>query len=257
MFGAGRGKISELTSFRDGLTAVLVGASGGIGTAVLSTLERNARVQRIYAASRSPDGRHAAKTRQLALDLEDEPSILRLAEQIRDDGVHPDLVFVASGILHRGPPIMPEKSWRTIDAGAMEEVLRINTIGPALIGKHLLPAMPKAGKSVFAAISARVGSIGDNRLGGWYAYRASKAALNMILRGFAIELARRNPDAVCVGLHPGTVDTGLSKPFQTNVPEGRLLTPEQSAGHMLAVVDAVTPSDSGGVFSWDGSRIPE
>lgn len=220
-------------------------------------LEQNARVRRIYATSRVPDGRHAGKTIPLALDLNDEPSIERLAERIRADGMAPDLVFIASGILHREPSIRPEKSWRAIDAEAMEEVFRINTIGPALIGKHLLPMMPKTGKSVFAAISARVGSIGDNRLGGWHAYRASKAALNMILRGFSIELARRAPDAVCIGLHPGTVDTGLSKPFQANVPKERLLTAEQSAACLLEVIDSVTPADSGGVFGWDGSRIPE
>ncbi|WP_420405444.1 SDR family NAD(P)-dependent oxidoreductase [Nisaea sp.] len=244
-------------SFRDGLTAVVVGASGGIGAAVRSLLERNPRVRRIYGTSRSPVARNTGKVISLTLDLEDEPLIERLAEQIRGDGVEPDLIFVASGILHREPSIKPEKSWRSIDAEAMAAVLRINTIGPALIGKHLLPTMPKAGKSVFAAVSARVGSIGDNRLGGWYAYRASKAALNMILRGFSIELARKSPDAVCIGLHPGTVDTGLSKPFQANVPEGRLLTPAQSAACLLDVVNAVTPADSGGVFSWDGRRIPE
>jgi len=231
--------------------------SGGIGAAVLSLLARNPRVRKIYATSRTPAGPSGGKIVPLALDLEDEASIVRLADRIRAAGTPPDLVFIASGILHRAPSVRPEKSWRAIDAGSMEEVFRINAVGPALIGKHLLPMMPKTGKSVFAAISARVGSIGDNRLGGWYSYRASKAALNMILRGFSTELARAAPDAVCIGLHPGTVDTGLSKPFQANVPDGRLMTAEQSAACLLDVVDSVTPAESGGVFAWDGSRVPE
>jgi NAD(P)-dependent dehydrogenase (short-subunit alcohol dehydrogenase family) len=124
------------------------------------------------------------------------------------------------------------------------------------VGKHLLPLMAPRGKTVFAALSARVGSIGDNRAGGWHAYRASKAALSMILRNLAIEIGRRNPDAICVGLHPGTVDTGLSRPFQRGLPEGQLFTPEISARHLLTVIDGVTSADSGNVLAWDGETIP-
>ena len=117
--------------------------------------------------------------------------------------------------------------------------------------------MPRDRRAVFTALSARVGSIGDNRLGGWHSYRASKAALNMILRNLAVELGRTHPQAVVAGLHPGTVDTGLSAPFQKGVKPEKLFTADHSAERLLAVVDGLTPADSGGVYAWDGARIPE
>jgi NAD(P)-dependent dehydrogenase (short-subunit alcohol dehydrogenase family) len=166
------------------------------------------------------------------------------------------LVIIATGAL-QGPGFpQPEKTYRALDPAALMESFRLNTVGPALVAKHLLPLMAPRGKTVFAALSARVGSIGDNRAGGWHAYRASKAALNMILRNLAIETARRNPHAICVGLHPGTVDTGLSRPFQRGLAEGQLFTPETSARHLLTVIDALTPADSGRVLAWDGQTVP-
>jgi len=165
------------------------------------------------------------------------------------------LVLVATGILH-APGVRPEKCWAALDAAALARVYTVNAIGPALIGKHFLTLLPAQGRSVIAALSARVGSIDDNRLGGWHAYRASKAALNMLLKNFAIELARRAPEALCVGLHPGTVDSALSKPFQANVPASRLFTPAVSATHLLQVLERLTPADSGGVYAWDGQRVP-
>lgn len=120
----------------------------------------------------------------------------------------------------------------------------------------MLALMPRKERSVFAALSARVGSISDNRLGGWHAYRASKAALNMLVRNYAIEQARRAPGAICVGLHPGTVDTSLSRPFQSGVPEGRLFTPDEAAGYLLDVIDALGPDDSGRCFDWAGKQVP-
>ena len=138
----------------------------------------------------------------------------------------------------------------------MEVVFRINAIGPALIAKHFLPLLAHNRKSVFAALSARVGSIEDNRLGGWYAYRASKAALNMMIRTLSVELARLNPSALCVGLHPGTVDTSLSKPYQGSVSDGGLFSVEQSASHLLKVLNGLQPEHSGRVFAWDGKPIP-
>ena len=160
-----------------------------------------------------------------------------------------------AGILHRGDALQPEKRLRDIDAAAMAEVLRVNTIGPATVARHFLPLMRRDTKSVFAAISARVGSIGDNRLGGWASYRASKAALNMLIKTFSIEHARTHPEGLCVALHPGTVDTDLSRPFQARVPQGKLFTPDDSAEKMLRVLDGLGAGDSGGVFAWDGSRI--
>ena len=137
----------------------------------------------------------------------------------------------------------------------MARAYQINAIGPALVAKHFLPLLATDRKAVFAALSARVGSIGNNRLGGWYAYRASKAALNMILKTLSIELARRNPSAICVGLHPGTVDTRLSGPFQRGVPGDKLFSPHRSAPCLLKVINALSPGQSGRVLAWDGKPI--
>ena len=137
----------------------------------------------------------------------------------------------------------------------MAHVFAINTIGPALVAKHALPVLDKDHRSIFAALSARVGSISDNRLGGWHSYRASKAALNQIIRTCSIELARKNRTALCVGLHPGTVDTGLSEPFQSNVPDGKLFTPTRSATSLLSVLNGLDETDTGQCFDWAGERI--
>ena len=138
---------------------------------------------------------------------------------------------------------------------AMSEVFNVNTIGPALLAKHFLPAMRKTGKTVFVALSARVGSIADNRLGGWVSYRASKAALNMVVKTIAVEQARQRPESIVVSLHPGTVDTALSKPFSAGVSENSLFTPEYSAACLLKVIDGLNVTDSGGFFAWDGAGI--
>ena len=244
-----------LDSFGAGMSVVVVGASGGIGRALTSILSASPAVARITACSRSGPVPEHPKVRHQRLDLEDEATIAGAAEAVQADGGVLDLVLVASGILHDDEELRPEKTWRALDGAALERVYRVNAVGPALVAKHFLPLLARDRKSVFAALSARVGSISDNQLGGWHAYRASKAALNMLLRTFAIELARRNPRAVCVGLHPGTVDTGLSAPFQANVPEGKLFTPDFAAARLLEVVDRLKPDDSGKVFAWDGQMI--
>ena len=167
-----------------------------------------------------------------------------------------DLVIIATGRLVRDNGDGPEKSWRALDPAAMAELFAINAIGPALIGKHCAGLLRKEGSPVFAAISAKVGSIADNRLGGWHSYRASKAALNMIVRNFAIELSRTNPAAIAVALHPGTVDTALSRPFQRGVPSDRLLSPARSAAHLLDVIDRLDTGDTGKFIAWDGTELP-
>jgi NAD(P)-dependent dehydrogenase (short-subunit alcohol dehydrogenase family) len=208
----------------------------------------------VLALSRTAAGDEDPRVVRARIDVTDEASIAAAAEQARALG-EVRLVIVASGVLH-GDGVRPEKHWGEIDGATLARVFAVNSIGPALVAQHFLPLLPRQGRSVFAAISARVGSIEDNRLGGWYAYRASKAALNMLLRNFAIELARRAPEAVCIGLHPGTVDTPLSKPFQGNVAPGKLFPPEVSATHLLRVIEEVDAADSGRVFAWDGSPIP-
>jgi NAD(P)-dependent dehydrogenase (short-subunit alcohol dehydrogenase family) len=231
--------------------AAIFGASGGIGGALATRLAE--RGVEVWAGSRSGTAADPA-LRAFRFDLSDEASIAAAAAAMAE--APPDLVVVASGVLTLADGSGPERSYRQIDGAAMEEVFRLNTIGPALVAKHMLPLLPRDRRSVFAALSARVGSIGDNRLGGWHSYRASKAALNMLMRNFALELARTHRQVVVAGLHPGTVDSALSEPFQANLPEGQLTAPEQAAAHLLAVLDGLGPADSGKVFDWKGAEVP-
>ena len=192
----------------------------------------------------------AAKILPFAFDLSKEASIAQAAKAIGTL----DLIIIATGMLHH-ENVQPEKSYRGQSAEAYARAFAINATGPALIAKHFLPLLPRDRRAVFAALSARVSSVSDNRLGGWHAYRASKAALNMIVRNFAIELARTHPQTIAVTLHPGTVDTALSQPFQGNVAEGTLFTPDYSAARLLTVIDGLTPENSGNLFAWDGQQI--
>lgn len=228
-------------------SAVVIGASGGIGGAIAERLETYGGFAQVHRFGRSMPG-------DAHIDLEDEASLAAAAGRVAAGPV-PTVVILATGVLHDGHA--PERSYRAMTAEHLLRDYRVNTVGPALVAKHFLPLLPRDRRAVFAALSARVGSIGDNRLGGWHSYRASKAGLNIILRNLAIELARSHPRAVVAGLHPGTVDTGLSAPFQKGVASDRLFTPDYSAECLLAVLDRLTPADSGGVFAWDGARIPE
>ncbi|WP_315760331.1 SDR family NAD(P)-dependent oxidoreductase [Sphingomonas sp. Y38-1Y] len=224
-------------------SAVIIGASGGMGKALADAIEEEGNHDRVWRFSRA-DG----------FDLTDEASIAAAAARVAA-GPAPTLVIVATGILHEGGH-GPEKALKDIDADWLARVYAINAIGPALVAKHFVPLLPKSGTPVFAALSARVGSIGDNALGGWHGYRASKAALNMLLRNVAIELKRRSERAIVVGLHPGTVDTDLSKPFQGNVAPGKLFAPDRAALQLLDVIEGLKPQDSGKVFAWDGAEVP-
>lgn len=244
--------MTKLQTFADDAHVVIAGANGGIGSALVDALLDDPGVARVTALSRQPVERKHERLHPGIIDFADESSIRAAA---RDCGGDIDLVIVATGILHRAPDISPEKRLADVDGRTMAEVLHINTIGPALLAKHFLPQLRRDAKSAFAAISARVGSISDNRLGGWASYRASKAALNMLMRTFSIEQSRTHPGSVVVTLHPGTTDTALSRPFQRNVPEGKLFEPAFVAGKLLAVVDGLAPEDTGGFFAWDASRI--
>jgi NAD(P)-dependent dehydrogenase (short-subunit alcohol dehydrogenase family) len=260
-----------LESFPHNFRALVFGAGGGMGAALVSALCADPRCGAVYAAARrapdasgtavggtSPDeagvGRPSRAPWPLRFDLTDEASIAAaVAEAAADGPLH--LVLVATGVLHAAA-LRPERTWRSLSAASMTEAFAINTIGPALVAKHALPRLASGEKAVLGFLSARVGSIEDNRLGGWHSYRASKAALNMVMRTLAVELAQRNKTAACVSLHPGTVDTALSRPFQASVAPGRLFSPAQSAGYLLAVIDGLTPAQSGRFFAWDGAEIP-
>ncbi len=238
----------------DGGVAVVIGAGGAIGAALLRGLLDDPRYPRVVAFARRPADLPEGLAAAGYLDLEDEASIEAAAALAAPVGTV-RLVICATGLLH-DQSIDPEKHWSAIRAASMARAFAVNATGPALVARAFLPLLPRAGRSVFAALSARVGSIEDNRRGGWYAYRASKAALNMLLKNFAIELARRAPGAICVGLHPGTVDSALSRPFQAGVPAAQLFSPAQSAAHLLRVLDGLGPRHSGGVYAWDGERVP-
>lgn len=235
--------------------AVVFGASGGIGGALVALLQQWGQFSAIHAGARNRLEADAEAIVPFTFDLSDEASIARAAGVIGEAGPV-DLVIVATGMLHGAQPNLPEKSWRHLDGQTMSHVFAVNTIGPALIARHFLPLLRRDRRSVFAALSARVGSIADNRSGGWHSYRASKAALNMLVRNFAIEFSRRNPEGIVVAVHPGTVDTPLSKPFQRSVPEGRLFTPDTSAARILSTLDGLSPADTGKLFAWDGEEIP-
>lgn len=243
-----------LTSFSAAANVVVVGASGGIGQAVVKQLSEDPSVAQVHAFSRDTASSRDGKIHRASIALLDEQSIISAVE-IATSHAPLDLVFVASGLLHREGSVQPEKTMRELSANAMSEVFNVNTIGPALLAKHFLPAMRKSGKTVFAALSARVGSISDNRLGGWVSYRASKAALNMVIKTLSVEQTRRRPESIVVSLHPGTVDTALSKPFSARVADKSLFTPEHSAACLLKVIDDLDVADSGGFFAWDGTLI--
>jgi len=219
--------------------AVIVGAGGGIGSALCDELDRMGEFDRVIGLRR-PE-----------LDLCDEASIARAAARFPAGSVR--LVVNAAGFLHDVAQ-RPEKSLRDLDPNQLMRSFAVNAIGPAMLMKHFLPLLPRRGRAVFASLSARVGSIGDNRLGGWYGYRASKAALNQLVRTAAIELARRHPEAICVALHPGTVDTRLSAPFVRNGLS--MLTPDEAAKHLLAVIARLKSEDSGNLFDWRGTPVP-
>jgi NAD(P)-dependent dehydrogenase (short-subunit alcohol dehydrogenase family) len=216
---------------------LVVGASGGIGQALARQAEARGEVIRLSRP---------------AIAADEEAGFSAAAEAIGGGLSH---VIVASGLLHREGH-GPERDWRQIDPAWMLESFRVNAVLPALAAKHFLPLLARDRPALFAVLTARVGSIADNRLGGWHSYRASKAAANQLVRTLAVELRRKNPQAAIVALHPGTVDTAMSAPFQRNVAAERLFTPEVSAAHLWRVLDGMGPEASGHFLAWDGSPIP-
>ncbi len=243
-----------LRSFGEPVDALVVGANGGLGRAFVGALLEDDGVRSVHAWSRSAIARDHAKLAARRLETYDEAEVAGAVAQIE----RLSLVIVATGVLHDpASGLSPEKSSRAISANAMAESFHINAILPAVVAKHTLGRLPRRGKALFCALSARVGSIADNRMGGWYSYRASKAALNQIITCLSIEIGRTHPEAVCIGLHPGTVDTGLSKPFQSSLASGhRLFAPAEAVSHLLHVIDGASPERSGAVLAWDGTAVP-
>lgn len=232
------------------MRAAIIGASGGIGGAFVNALAARDDVTEVLALSRSGTAFDNPKITPGHIDITHENSVLETSQQAGEL----DWVIVASGILSDGEALKPEKSWRDLNMDAFERVFRINTFGPALVAKHFLPLLPRKRRAVFASLSARVGSISDNGLGGWHAYRASKTALNMLIKNLSIELGRRNAEAICVGLHPGTVATDLSAKFRGGV-NHEIFTPDQSASYLIDVLDDLSADQTGKVFDWKGEEI--
>ncbi len=230
--------------------ALVIGAGGGLGAALVQTLSTPGEhgIDGVLSLGRST---------QPAIDYSDEASLENaaawVAAQCAAEGAELRLLIVASGFLH-GAAGQPERSWAQLDADYLSEVFRINAIGPALVMKHFLPLLPRQGRCAAGFVSAKVGSIGDNALGGWYGYRAAKAALNQLVKTAAIELKRRNPEALCVALHPGTVDTALSKPFAK---AGlKLRSPDVAAKELLAVLSDLEPQKTGTLLDYQGNTLP-
>ncbi len=216
--------------------SLIIGASGGIGSAITAKLRDNG--SEVTALSRSVDG----------LDVTDEASVEAALGQVEGEF---QLILVATGALEIGGAV-PEKALKEITAQAMADQFSLNCIGPSLVMKYALPLLPRKGRSCFAALSARVGSIGDNRIGGWYSYRTSKAALNQMIHSAAIELARTHREAVCVALHPGTVETEFTAKYAGR---HKTVKPDEAAQNLLTVLDGLGPEDSGQFFDWQGERI--
>jgi len=235
---------------------LIIGATGGLGKALTENLLSKEAFSHVYGAARRPEALPShAKLTPIQIDLEDEDSIAQAAQFIRERHPRLHLLITTVGFLH-DTDMTPEKRLDDLDPEQLARSFRVNAIGPALIFKHFHHLLRHPEPSVMASISARVGSIEDNLLGGWYGYRASKAALNQIVRTAAVEMRRKAPKCAIVALHPGTVNTPLSEPFQRNVPEGKLFTPERSAAYLLDVIEGLSEDDTGKFYAWDGQPIP-
>jgi len=246
------------------LTRLITGASQGIGLAMTARCLRAG--DRVFAVSRDPRRSKAldalaaeapGRLHRLAADLCDEVAVARLFEAVREHTDTVDTLVHCAGLLHDGETgLSPEKRVEDVNLAALQRVFAINSFAPILLARYGLPLLRHDRRAVFASLSARVGSIEDNRLGGWYAYRASKAAQNQFLRTFAVEARRRAKNLIVLALHPGTVETGLSAPFRGNVPPEKLFSADFAAQCLLRNMDNAGEEDSGGFLAWDGSPIP-
>jgi len=230
----------------------IVGTNGSIGRAFLGYYLSDDNTDVIYSISRSKNNIEDKKIVNLNLNFSDKENYDKLPSSIPKDSI--DRVIIASGILHDGE-MQPEKTISSLDIDNFQKVFNVNAFAPALLLKTFFPLIKRNSNALIGILSARVGSISDNRIGGWYAYRASKAALNMIIKTAAIELARKDKTARLIGLHPGTVDTNLSKPFQGGTPKEKIFTPHQSIDYLVNVIDDTSPQDTGKILDWQGKEI--
>ncbi|KAE9594867.1 hypothetical protein Lal_00013274 [Lupinus albus] len=264
---------SSTSAFKfNGGVSMVQGASRGIGLEFVKQLLENNDRGHVIATCRNPSAstglihlkdKFADRLKILPLDLTDESSIEASALSIKDAYGHLNLLINASGILSIPKVLQPETTLNKLEKSSLMLAYEVNAVGPILVIKHMWPLLKVGGSfgtersaAVVASLSARVGSIGDNHLGGWYSYRASKTALNQLSKTASVEFARKKDPIVCILLHPGTVDTDLSKPFQKNVPKDKLFTKEFSVQKLLSIIDNVKVHDNGKFFAWDGQEIP-
>ncbi|MGD1921684.1 MAG: SDR family NAD(P)-dependent oxidoreductase [Pleurocapsa sp.] len=248
----------------DRINALIIGATQGIGLGFVKALLQQKNICTIFATYRNKETsgelfalqqQYGDRLKCIQVDITQESQIAIGIAEIQKSVKELHLAIYCVGVLHEGD-LTPEKRLRLINAQTLIYSFQVNSIGEVLLAKHLMPLFKKSQRSIFASISAKVGSIGDNRLGGWYGYRASKSALNMFLKTTAIEYSRRCPKTIVVALHPGTTDTKLSRPFQKNVPPGKLFPVEHTVDLLSKVISSLEQKDSGEFFSWDGSKLP-
>jgi NAD(P)-dependent dehydrogenase (short-subunit alcohol dehydrogenase family) len=243
------------------INALIVGASQGIGLGFVRYLLQQDMVNRVYGTYRSSTAAAGLlalpsdRLHCLPMDITNEDDIAQAIAHIQSDTPQLHLVVNCVGMLHEGD-LQPEKGLRQINRERLLRYFEVNSVGAILLAKHLLPLLSHGDRNVFATLSAKVGSIGDNQLGGWYGYRASKAALNMLMRTAALEYQRKRAKTILVTLHPGTTDTRLSKPFQRSVPPDKLFSCDRTVQQLMTVIQNLDESDSGGFFSWDGRPLP-
>ncbi|XP_077351958.1 C-signal isoform X1 [Festucalex cinctus] len=257
--------------------ALVQGASRGLGLQFCKHILKNKPSASVIATCRNPDGavqlqglagQHPERLTVLQLDVNREEDIREAAESVKESFGHLDLMVNSSALLH--PSGKGETSLRDVSAHGIIATLATNTVGPLVMAKYFAPLLQKGGggfgrqptdkakrhSGIIVNVTAKVGSIGDNGLGGWYSYRMSKAALNMATKNLSIELGRSRPKVVCVSLHPGTLDTDLSRPYHRNVPEGKLFSTERSVEYLMGIVEALGVEKTGKVYSWDGTQLP-
>ena len=232
------------------MNIVVFGASGAIGAEFVCQLSKKYPEAKVYAFARKVEFREVGNIHFQSVDYTEEGALERAAESIEGEI---DLLIVATGMLH-GDGVMPEKSIAEVSLEKFQQLYAVNAIYPMLIAKYFLSKL-SGSLSTFAILSARIGSISDNHLGGWYAYRASKAAINMLIKTLSIEFARKNGQGKVVGLHPGTVDSPLSKPFQGSISSSKIFSPAEAVGHLLTVLDGLSKESTGKCFAWDGKEI--
>lgn len=231
----------------------VIGAGGAIGNALVHEYANSAGIERVLAFSRSPCVFNYDCVTSLVIDYDDDQSLADAAACCDDLGGM-DLIVVATGILHE-PGLLPEKSLSQVSSENLHRLFQVDTVLPVRLAQCFLNKLHREKPSIMAFLTARVGSIGDNRLGGWYAYRMAKSALNMFIKTVAIETKRKHKNQIVVGLHPGTVDSALSQPFKTHLDPAKVFSPQQSAQYLSTVMSKLSAADSGQVKAWDGAVI--